>query len=281
MEMKLKDLIEEPQNIKNITSIKTDYETFIRNDIFIEKFFGTRAKGFFIDKSAYLIFENKPEILFVITKEEFNKSDFVFRNINVEIQGKSGRKIKNFFQNLKEDIVNYKFALLILILLYIIIFCTSGTTIGLENLNSAFIEIISIFIGTLFVFATMFYEEKEMNEAIKSGKAQEVFSIDNYIFLLAMFSLIFTILSNGILNYKLVKHNVIYLKDIIKQNWYFLYWILKYGIAEILTGISIVFNYICFKSIIDYYLQKIKSKAINSNIRDIRESIIKNKHCMK
>lgn len=42
---------------------------------------------------------------------------------------------------------------------------------------------------------------------------------------------------------------------------------MKYLISEVLTGVSIIFNYICFRSIIDYYLAKIKSKAINQHIK--------------
>ena len=52
----------------------------------------------------------------------------------------------------------------------------------------------------LFVFATMFYGKDELDEEIKNGRAQELFFTDKYIFLLAMLSMLFTIISNGIIH---------------------------------------------------------------------------------
>lgn len=277
MEINLIELLENPENIKNITTIRTDYQTFKDNEVFIQKNIGNNAKGFFIEKSAYIIFKEKPDILIIIKKEKFNREDFYFKNINVEIEGKSNRRINNVYTMLKNDLVSYKWQLIILTLIYIIVFCTSRSVIGLEGLNEMFIDIISIFIGMLFVFATMFYEKNELEEAIKNGRAQEIFLTDKYIFVLAMISMVLIIISNGILKYEILNNNIIVFKNFIKQNYYYIYWTIKYGIPEILTGISIILDYICFKSIIDYYLAKIKSKAINRHIKGIRENIINNK----
>ncbi len=277
MEISLLELLEKPENIEKITVIRTDYQTFKDNEVFLQKNLGNNAKGFFIEKSAYIIFKEKPNILIIINKDSFDKENFYFKNINIEIEGKSNRRINNVYTMLKDDLVSYKCQLVILILIYIVVFCTNKSMIGLENLNETFIDIISIFIGMLFVFATMFYEKDELEEAIKNGKAQEIFLTDKYIFVLAMVSMILVIISNGILKYEISKNTIVEFKDFIKQNYYYIYWIIKYGISEILTGISIILNYICFKSIIDYYLAKLKSKAINRHIKEIRENIIKNK----
>lgn len=277
MEISLLELLEKPENIEKITVIRTDYQTFKDNEVFLQKNLGDNAKGFFIEKSAYIIFKEKPNILIVINKDNFNKENFYFKNINIEIEGKSNRRINNVYTMLKDDLVSYKCQLVILILIYIGVFCTNKSMLGLEKLNEIFIDIISIFIGMLFVFATMFYEKDELEEAIKNGRAQEIFLTDKYIFVLAMISMVLVIISNGILNYEISNSIVVEFKDFIKQNYYYIYWIIKYGISEILTGISIMLNYICFKSIIDYYLAKLKSKAINRHIKEIRENIIKNK----
>lgn len=275
MEISLLELLENPENIEKITTIRTDYQTFKDNEVFIQKNLGNNAKGFFIEKSAYIIFKEKPNILIIINKDSFNKENFYFKNINIEIEGKSNRRINNVYTMLKDDLVSYKYQLIILILIYIIVFCTTKSMIGLENLNETFIDIISIFIGMLFVFATMFYEKDELEEAIKNGRVQEIFLTDKYIFVLAMISMVLVIISNGILKYEISNNIIIEFKEFIKQNYYSIYWIIKYGISEILTGISIIFNYICFKSIIDYYLAKLKSKAINRHIKEIRENITK------
>ncbi len=273
----LLELIENPKDISKISCIKTAYEDFERNTEFITKILGSDARGFFIEKSAYIIFEQTPNILMIINKKEgFNKEDFYVDNLNIEIEGKSNRRINNFFTMLKNDLISYKFQLMILVLLYIIIFCTTKSIISLKELNTIFVDITSIFIGMLFVFATMFYKEDELEEAIKNGKAQEIFLTDKYIFILAMISMLLVIISNGILEYE-VNNSIIQIKDFIKQNYYYIYWFIKYGISEILTGISIVLNYICFRSIIDYYLNKIKAKAINRHIKIVRDQIIDDK----
>ena len=273
----LLELIENPKDISKISCIKTDYEDFERNTEFITRILGSDARGFFIEKSAYIIFEQTPNILMIINKKEgFNKEDFYVDNLNIEIEGKSNRRINNFFTMLKNDLISYKFQLMILVLLYIIIFCTAKSIISLKELNTIFVDITSIFIGMLFVFATMFYKEDELEEAIKNGKAQEIFLTDKYIFILAMISMLLVIISNGILEYE-VNNSLIQIKDFIKQNYYYIYWFIKYGISEILTGISIVLNYICFRSIIDYYLNKIKAKAINRHIKIVRDQIIDDK----
>lgn len=275
MEINLIELLENPQKIKHITVIKSDYKTFKDNEIFIVKNLGKMAKGVFIEKSAYVIFEENPNILIIIKKESFNKEDFYFKEIEIEMMGKSGKKINNFSQMLKDDIKSYKLGLIVSICIYIMVFCTSNTITGIENLNNIFIDIISIFIGMLFVFATMFYGKDELDEEIKNGKAQELFFTDKYIFILAMLSLVFTIISNGIISYELPNNiNIINIKEFVKQNYYYIYWIIKYGISELLTAISIIFNYICYRSIIDYYLAKIKSQAINRQIKEIKKSII-------
>lgn len=275
MEINLIELLENPYKIEHVTVIKADYEVFKKNEVFIHRILGRSAKGFFIEKSAYIIFEERPNVLVIIKKEYFNREDFYFKDIEIEISGKSEKKINNFFQILKDDIKHYKLGLLIVILIYIIVFCTSNTIIGIENLNNIFIDIISIFIGMLFVFATMFYGKDELDEEIKNGRAQELFLTDKYIFILAMLSLLFTIISNGIINYEIPNiGKILSVNEFIKQNYYYIYWIIKYGIPELLTLISIVLNYICYRSIIDYYLAKIKSQAINRQIKEIKNNIL-------
>lgn len=275
MEINLIELLENPYKIEYVTVIKADYEVFKKNEVFIHKILGRSAKGFFIEKSAYIIFEERPNVLVIIKKEYFNREDFYFKDIEIEISGKSEKKINNFFQILKDDIKHYKLGLSIVILIYIIVFCTSNTIISIENLNNIFIDIISIFIGMLFVFATMFYGKDELDEEIKNGRAQELFLTDKYIFILAMLSLLFTIISNGIINYEIPNiGKILSVNEFIKQNYYYIYWIIKYGIPELLTLISIVLNYICYRSIIDYYLAKIKSQAINRQIKEIKNNIL-------
>lgn len=277
MEKNLTYLLDNPQDIAHISSINTDYETFKKNEIFILKNFGSKAKGFFIEESAYIIFENKPEILFVIKKKNYNREDFEFKELNIDVTGKSNRKSENYISLLKSDLLNYKIGIPILMILYVFIFCTSSEMTSIENLNNTIISIVSIFIGMLFVFATLFYEKEEITQAIKNGKAQNMFFTDKYIFVLSMISLILVIISNGIIKYVATAEIILNFKQYIKDNIYYMYWLIKYGMVFILTGISVILNYICFRSIIDYYLNKIKSQAINTQIKNMRDSIVTKK----
>lgn len=277
MEKNLTYLLDNPKDITHISSINTDYETFKKNEIFILKNFGSKAKGFFIEESAYIIFENKPEILFVIKKKNYNREDFEFKELNIDVTGKSNRKSENYISLLKSDLLNYKIGIPILMILYVFIFCTSSEMTSIENLNNTIISIVSIFIGMLFVFATLFYEKEEITQAIKNGKGQDMFFTDKYIFVLSMISLILVIISNGIIKYVATAEIIINFKQYIKDNIYCIYWLIKYGMVFILTGISVILNYICFRSIIDYYLNKIKSQAINTQIKNMRDSIVNKK----
>ena len=92
-----------------------------------------------------------------------------------------------------------------------------------------------------------------------------------------MISLILVIISNGIIKYVATAETIINFKQYIKDNIYCIYWLIKYGMVFILTGISVILNYICFRSIIDYYLNKIKSQAINTQIKNMRDSIVNKK----
>lgn len=277
MEKNLTYLLDNPQDIAHISSINTDYETFKKNEIFILKNFGSKAKGFFIEESAYIIFENKPDILFVIKKKNYNREDFEFKELNIDVTGKSNRKSENYISLFKSDLLNYKIGIPILMILYVFIFCTSSEMTSIENLNNTIISIVSIFIGMLFVFATLFYEKEEITQAIKNGKAQNMFFTDKYIFVLSMISLILVIISNGIIKYVATAEIILNFKQYIKDNIYYMYWLIKYGMVFILTGISVILNYICFRSIIDYYLNKIKSQAINTQIKNMRDSIVTKK----
>lgn len=274
METTLTYLLDNPKDIEHVTSIKSDYEMFKNNEIFLLKNFGKKAKGFFIEESAYIIFEERPEILFVVKKEYYNIEDFVFKEINFEIHGKSNRKIVTYKSLITADLLLYKKGIIILLLLYIIIFGTSQSTVSLENLNNNLINIVSIFIGMLFVFATLFYEKEEISQSIKNGTVQEMFFTDKYIFVLSMLSLILVIISNGIIQYTITNEYIINFIRYIKDHYYLCYWFAKSGVAQILTGISVILNYICFRSIIDYYLNRIKSQAINTKIKNMRNDII-------
>lgn len=44
MDIKLIEILDNPENIKNATTIRTDYKTFKENEIFIQKKLGSNAR---------------------------------------------------------------------------------------------------------------------------------------------------------------------------------------------------------------------------------------------
>lgn len=272
MDINLEKLLENPSEIDKISVIKSDYSLFKSNMDFVYNTLGSNGEVFFIDNRAYVIFERNPQILVLLSKKDgFNKEDFYFKDVKIEICGKSNKYISGFFKRLLEDIKGYTKWLTVILLIYIVVFATSNTLTGIENLNNIFIDITSIFISMLFIFSTMFYSNDSLDKEAQNGKIQEIFVIDKYIFVLAMLALILTMVSNGLINYQICNHDDIKLIiEIIKEKFNWLYWFLKEGCAKTLTGIAIVFIFICYRSIIDYYLEKIKLQVINRQINKIR-----------
>ena len=271
MNVKFDEIVKYPERISQITNnlkINIGYEDLKNHIAFFTTYFGNNAKCIFTEKNAFMIFEQHPNILIsIIKKDGYQVEDLYFKDIKIQVVGTSKKNIKGFFRMLIEDIQNNIFKIVVFIIAYIFIF---NSIESLQQLNENLINIISIFIGTLFVFIAFFYEDKEkIKSMVDEGHFDSHFEIDKYIFKLGMLALTLIVVSNGVINLK-CKGILTNIKDIISLHCKWVYILIKDYLPIVLTGIGLIFIIICFLSIIDYYLKKIKSNLITESIRNFR-----------
>lgn len=258
MEIKIEELLQNPETIQKIETqcnVKLEYEIFKNSVEFFEKYFGKEAKCIFTEKSAYIVFKERTNILVIVNKDSgYNKEELCFANLDIEIIGTNKRKLPKFFTRLYNDIIDNKYAMIFFTILLVLICKIINTDVTcLKDLNDALINVISIFVGTLFVFITLFYEdENKIDIMIQKGKFDIDSENDKYIFDISLISLVGVLISNSLIE---------------KQK----------NISFIFTLISVLLLVICFKSVTHYYLRKIKFNAINKQILSFKEEFEKNK----
>lgn len=277
MEIKFEELLKKPEILNAISSqcsLKIEYEQFKSSIDFFTKYFGNEAKCVFSEKSAYVVFKNYSNILLIIHKNDgYNMEELYFKKLNMEITGTSKRKLPNFFKRLYNDILDNKliitFFSILMILIYKII---NNSTDSLRSLNDALINVISIFIGTLFVFITLFYEDEEkIDMMIESGKFEINSENDKYVFNISLISLVCILISNSMIEINHSNNILDKIKEYIKLNFNWIYCFIRNNISFFLTTIGIILLVICFSSITQYYLKKIKSNAINKKILSFKK----------
>ena len=255
MDIKFEELIDKPEIIeitKSQCNLRIEYEQF-KNSI---------------------DFKMHTNILIIIHKENgYNKEELCFENLNMQVIGTNKRKLLSFFKRLYIDIIDNKIIIIFFLLLLIVIFkIINNSTENLKNLNDAIINVISIFIGTLFVFITLFYEdENKIDSMIEMEKFEINSENDKYVFNISLISLVCVLLSNSLIEIKYTNNIIYTLKEYIKLNFSYLYYFIKENISFFFTSISIILLIICFTSITEYYLKKIKSNAINRKILYFKE----------
>lgn len=277
MEIKFEELLKKPEILNAISSqcsLKIEYEQFKSSIDFFTKYFGNEAKCVFSEKSAYVVFKNYSNILLIIHKNDgYNMEELYFKKLNMEITGTSKRKLPNFFKRLYNDILDNKLIITFFIILMILIYkIINNSTDSLRSLNDALINVISIFIGTLFVFITLFYEDEEkIDMMIENGKFEINSENDKYVFNISLISLVCILISNSMIEINHSNNILDKIKEYIKLNFNWIYCFIRNNISFFLTTIGIILLVICFSSITQYYLKKIKSNAINKKILSFKK----------
>ncbi|MCI8346312.1 MAG: hypothetical protein HFJ42_10365, partial [Clostridia bacterium] len=201
MNIKFEELIDKPEIIeitKSQCNLRIEYEQFKNSIDFFIKYFGNESKCIFSEKSAYVVFKMHTNILIIIHKENgYNKEELCFENLNMQVIGTNKRKLLSFFKRLYIDIIDNKIIIIFFLLLLIVIFkIINNSTENLKNLNDAIINVISIFIGTLFVFITLFYEdENKIDSMIEMEKFEINSENDKYVFNISLISLVCVLIS--------------------------------------------------------------------------------------
>lgn len=277
MEIKFEELLKKPEIINVISSqcsLKIEYEQFKNSIDFFTKHFGNEAKCVFSERSAYVVFKKYSNILVIIHKNNgYNIEELYFKNLNMKITGTSKRKLPNFFKRLYNDVLDNKLIITFFIILMILIYkIINNGADSLRSLNDALINVISIFIGTLFVFITLFYEdEKKIDIMIENGKFEINSENDKYVFNISLISLVCILISNSMIEINHSNNILDQIKEYIKLNFNWVYCFIRNNISFLLTTIGVILLVICFSSITQYYLKKIKSNAINKKILSFKK----------
>lgn len=249
-----------------IHELKINYDNFVNfYKIFLNQF-GEDGVLMILEKTATLTFFNYKNIRFLIRADRLLvRDDFKKYLKKVKVIGAEEKySFKNtFIQDIKN---NFK---LILVLSIVYFFIYNSFMINKESLvklNDHLVDITNIFIAAFFVFIAFFNGEKEkILELYRKGNCDKFNFNDKYIFKLSVTALMLVVLSNGILYFHFGYENTIILMKRLRLNKYInminieILKYAKYNLSFILTWISIIFLIICFDSILNYYLNKIRN----------------------
>lgn len=256
------DLLKDSQNICQV-----NFGDFCKNIDRIKESNGDRGVVIYTGNRAFVYFDETPKTIFyIISDKAFQKENFLNLGENFDV---IGRKSINSIQMFKQDIKNNIGKIVITLFFYLLVFnpYTFQKEVFLE-LTDQLIDIISIFIGMVFVFIGFFYGDKERTiEVYKKGRCDEEFSTDRYILLLAFISIIFLVLSNLLTKISLVK--IISMLVPRQLCDFFIHYNLKDILCVFLVYLAIINILICFDSLINYYLKTMRNKYLIDAIKEI------------
>ena len=238
------------ENIKRINQLNGDHGVVV-----------------YTGKRAFVYFDETPEsMLYVIGNKDFDTDDFSILGKNFDIIGKKANKSFYLFG---QDIKNNIWKILIVSVLYFFIFntYTFDKSVFLD-LTDKLIEIISIFIGMVFVFIGFFYGDKERTiEVYKKGRCDEEFSIDRYILILAFSAISFLVFSSLFLKVSFIEIANMLLPQ--KLCTIILQYNVKYYFCVFLVYMSVINVLICFDALINYYLKTMRNKYLIDAVKEI------------
>lgn len=254
------------QSYNKIQEIKISYDDFIFfHNIFLNEF-GRAGVLMILEKNATLTFIKYKNIRFLIVSTKTLIQGNFEKHLNgIRIIGATEKyDSKKIF---KQDIKNNIKIILLLSIFYFIIY--NGFLINQESLgklNEYLIYIINVFIAAFFVFIAFFNGQKEkIIELYKNGTCDKFNANDKYIFKLSLAALTLAVLSNGIVFTHFGFERAIYLANKVNLSQYLnlntfqILRYIKFNISFIFTWVSIIFLVICFDSILNYYLNKIRN----------------------
>ncbi len=245
---------------KKIGSIKLSYNEFsvIINNI--KESLGYSGLVMISEKTAAISLEKNSNVRFIVTSnKEFSQKDFkCFDGIEFKIIGKERDKQEKYRKRIIDDILDNKFKIFIFLIIYALFYSIKISYDSLDKLNNSLVNVINIFIASFFVFIGFFYSDKIKNiNLFKKGLFDKYLRIDLYILSLSFTSLVLCMISSTLINTSGISafmNTILHLPIKLSK-----YSFLKYYISLILTFISILCITICFDSIYNYYIKKIRT----------------------
>lgn len=259
------------------TSSKTlKYEEYLQIKEQLLKEFGESGFVLYTENRAFLCFDTLPDMRFYITKDSvFSKSDFQLDTTKFQIIGRSKKEFGGTIDFFLEDIKNNRWKILCGSFVFILFFNPIWFNLELLlHINEILIDIVSIFLGMLFVFIGFFYGDKERTiEVYKKGRCDKEFFTDKYVIILsfiAILLLIFSVLVGNSYSVDLPQSFMEYpiMRTIINYK-------VKYIICFLATYCSLIVLIICFDSLINYYLKTMRNKYLIDAVDNLMEERIK------
>lgn len=256
----LNDLIK-IKDTNTVVAIQISYSDYKDNLGSIILILGNTGVVMFSQNVAAISFDGNLDIRFVVKNEKnkYSVNDFKLNGTKMQIIGRSNKDIPRFTKMLVDDLVNNRFKVIFVTIIYILLFILFGNNPeSLIKLNDSVLNIISIFIASFFVFIGFFYSDKGKTiESFKKGIFDKHHTIDKYILKLSLLSILLSIVSTSILNF-ICKNNLVKM-TIIKYISHDTYYKWRYFTAFICTYFCIIFLIICLDSITNYYLDRVRN----------------------
>lgn len=255
--------------------IKYTYNEFCQDIKDITLSYGIQGFVMYTEDKAFIYFEKTPKLmLYIEGDKKFEKADFGLLGQNFDVIGK---KADNNLVSFKKDIKCNWVKILIMSLFFLFIFnpWTFNKDVFLELIDKL-VEVLSVFIGMVFVFIGFFYGDKERTiEVYKKGLCDKEFATDRYVLLLAFNSIVLLVAAGLLGKVSLFKFVNLLVPISICDG--FLRYNIKYYVCALLVYLAIVSMIICFDALINYYLKTMRNKYLIDAVKEMASERGKNK----
>lgn len=244
---------------------KVSFDDFLKYQGDVKTQLGGKGFFMFTDKTAVGCFAKFPDLKIQLTGiKSFKKSDFDELQFgpNFEIIG-TGRdelvgSAKQYLFDLKDNLL----LIFIITALYFGVFSLDKlNTANIVLLSDILINIISIFAGIVFVFIGFIYSDKEKAiDIFLKGRGDKYYSVDKYIMNLLMIVL-FVLVSISVIGRVTsdsLSDLILELQSKNKIMDFLVSYKMQYYICSFLGYFSICSIVICFRALVDYYLNDLR-----------------------
>jgi len=241
--------------------LQLDYEEITENVDYVLKECGNSGIIMFTENIAIISFDENSNLRIRLRKEKFfTKKDFDIWGEGFNIIGKGPDVVPNSVKMLISDLKSNAVKILIILVIFVVINDPVSQDIELMRwINETLINVVSIFLGMVFVFIGFFYGDKERTiDNYKKGLCYKEFKTDRYVINLAIVS-IALLASNYIISYMSSENIPRFLRDMTFFPYIFNY-TSKFYICYTLTCIVLIILIIEFDALINYYLKSMRNK---------------------
>jgi hypothetical protein len=266
------------QNNYNSTfSMTFDDFVTIEDDILLSLKLNNEGLTILYDKEATILFDNAPNVIFIVRDRKFLFANR-FKKFSLTTQGaKVPIRFPGFL--IGEIKIHWKMILIIMFILgpFLII---QDSKDFIKELNTAVISATSILVGVFLVFVTFFYFSRQHElRYFSEGRFYTHFKNDKYIITCSFISLICSISSIGVSHYSFDKNTT---TNLIYESIFFIHkWLLTLQFQKEFSGVlsilSMIFFWITFRAMTDYYFIRIKNSVYLDSLKLIQKEYINKK----